>query len=667
MNSMLKNIIKKTSLYRNYYCISKRAVKLYKYKNMDKKHAYFLAKKDTIAIINNRNKVQQIKKIMFHSIPQNYSTEKRFFYYINETCIPYNSSGILDNFPVNYEIVLKYSLAQLKEFIKKNAGSEEIKKQSLEIIHIVSDYCKKIHSILPNNITFQIIYDHPAISMEDALQRILLWNQILWQTGHTLNGLGRLDVILEDYYNNERSKQYYQDLIISFLNVLHEYYIFKSGEMLGDTGQIIILGGSDETSYYCNDLTYLFLECLYELKLPDPKVMLRVSKKGMPNKLLSLAGKCIASGLGSPLLANDDVIVPALIKFGYTKKDAYDYVVSACWEPLSYGRSLEQNNLYNINFAEAFVQTIERIGENSTFDAFMNDYKIQLCKQAEAIINSLDKKCWEKDPIISIFTKDCILNGVDISAGGAKYNNYGILSVGIANAVDSILNLKKYIFQYQILNISTAKEIISNNYKGNEKWLKIFQSEKERFGVDIPAIYELSNELMETVSQVFKTYTNKFSGKVKIGFSSPGYLALGAKTKATLDGRMEGVPFHTHISSSISTPCTELVRFASHLNYEGNKSNGNVVDVILQPNFVEEQFDKFLHFMKANIVQGFFQMQCNVVSYKTLIEAKKKPELYQNLIVRVWGFSAYFNDLSDEYKDLLIRRAKQYENICKEG
>lgn len=632
---------------------------------MNKKHAYFLATTDTIAVINNRNKIQQIKKIMIHSIPENYSTQKRFFYYLNEKCIPYNSFGILDNFPVNYEIILKYSLTELKEYIDKNAGSKEIKKQSLEIIHIVSDYCKKIHSILPNNITFQNICNHPAISMEDALQRILLWNQILWQTGHTLNGLGRLDIILEDYYDNKTSKEYYENLIKSFLKVLHEYYIFKSGEMLGDTGQIIILGGSDEMSYYCNDLTYLFLECLYALKLPDPKVMLRVSKKDMPNKLLLLAGKCIASGLGSPLLANDDVIVPSLMKFGYTKNDAYDYVVSACWEPLSYGRSLEQNNLYNINFAEAFVQTIEMMGENCTFDVFLHDYKNQLCKQARVIIHNLDKKCWEKDPIISIFTKDCILNGVDISAGGAKYNNYGILSVGIANAVNSILNLKKYMFDYQILDINTAKDIISNNYKGNETWLKIFQSENERFGVDNPVAYGLSNELMETVSEVFKTYTNKFSGKVKIGFSSPGYLVLGAKTKATLDGRMEGMPFHTHISSSTATPCTELVRFASHLNYEGNKSNGNVVDVILQPNFVEKQFDKFLDFLKANIVQGFFQMQFNVVSYKTLIEAKKKPELYQNLIVRVWGFSAYFNDLSEEYKDLLICRAKQYEKSCR--
>jgi len=117
-----------------------------------------------------------------------------------------------------------------------------------------------------------------------------------------------------------------------------------------------------------------------------------------------------------------------------------------------------------------------------------------------------------------------------------------------------------------------------------------------------------------------------------------------------------------HISCKKAVGYTELISFASQLKYTGIAFNGNVVDFMLTPSFIENNFEKFLTFLKLAIKKGFFQMQMNVVSSSTLIKAKENPELYKNLIVRVWGFSAYFNELPEEYKDYLIERAKISEN-----
>ena len=104
------------------------------------------------------------------------------------------------------------------------------------------------------------------------------------------------------------------------------------------------------------------------------------------------------------------------------------------------------------------------------------------------------------------------------------------------------------------------------------------------------------------------------------------------------------------------------MRFASKLDYSGSRFNGNVVDLMVTPNFIEKNFDKFLDYLILSLDMGVFQIQLNVVDSKTLIDAKENPDKYPNLIVRVWGFSAYFKDLPESYQDVLIKRAIENES-----
>ena len=116
-----------------------------------------------------------------------------------------------------------------------------------------------------------------------------------------------------------------------------------------------------------------------------------------------------------------------------------------------------------------------------------------------------------------------------------------------------------------------------------------------------------------------------------------------------------------HISCDVLNGYTELVQFAAKLDYGEGRFNGNVIDFFVSPNFIEDNFEKFVDFLMASIKVGFFEMQMNVISSEKLLEARKNPEKFPNLIVRVWGFSAYFNDLPESYKDLLIERALKNE------
>ena len=616
-----------------------------------------------------------------------------FIFFLDEFKNLSEDGHIIDNISIDYSKVLKTSVYEYNEFyfhpkagrgFARDLSSDFIKNQLDALDGIELLIYRIIKKLRNSNHTdrakfaryFENMIDKPAEHFEEALQRILFYNQLLWQTGHGLNGLGRLDKILEDYYFDDLNSGFITqeevyDLIKSFLKTLHTYYWYKSAALMGDTGQVIILGGKYDDEYgeyyFYNDLTYMFIQAIKELQLPDPKVLLRVSEE-TPRDLIELSLETINTGIGSPLFSNDEVVIDKMIEFGYDKEDANNYVVSACWEPSAVGKGFEQNNINFISFLkplnEVFDDETEQFLDNIlSFDELFNSYKYYLKKDADELIAFLDDIEWNKDPMLSLFIDDCNDRNMDISQGGAKYNHYGITTVGLANTVNSLYALKKLVFEERKYSLNELNKIRKNNFK-KDKYQSVLNDLKNvspRFGMDDEDILDISQEIVQFLEDCFKDYTNKFGGKIKFGLSAPSYISAGAEISASFDGRKAGEPLSTHISLDTSKDFTEVLRFASKLDYGGAKFNGNVVDLMLSPNFIKNHSDKFTDFIYSSIKLGFFQMQMNVVDSKTLIEAKENPESHPNLIVRVWGFSAYFNDLPEEYQDLLISRALKNE------
>ena len=176
-----------------------------------------------------------------------------------------------------------------------------------------------------------------------------------------------------------------------------------------------------DNSYFSNRYTKIILKIISELKITDPKILLRVSNN-MPKEILDEAVNCLVTACGSPLLSNDDVIIARLLEFGYEKEDAYNYVTSACWEPLSYGNSFEQNNLDDINFAKVFCEMMKdsRVCECKNYDEILEIYFQLLENEVKSVCDRVQLIQWEPDPLFSLFTNGCVENGTTIENGGAK-------------------------------------------------------------------------------------------------------------------------------------------------------------------------------------------------------------------------------------------------------
>ena len=630
---------------------------------------------DKISKINNSRQLKTFFKVnnyksykrLFSKIKLENIKSNSFYYYIDINKTHYHKGQVIGNLMLDYNMILDKSINDYKEEIKA-ITNKKLYKNELDLLDGIELLVNREIAIVDNKEikdSLKGLINRKANSFKDALQRILFLNQLLWQTGIFLNGIGRLDLILDKYYKDDLdkkiiSKKEAKEYLRDFLELLHKDYYFKSNSLYGDTGQIIILGGIDKkNNYFSNDITYMIIELMEELKEPDPKVLLRVSNN-IPRSLMDLSLRCISTGIGCPLFANDDVIIPKLIEFGYSKEDAYNYGTAACWEPYIPGKSFDQNNLGSINFMEPLKALLNDNSIKST-DEFIKKYYKYLNAYLEKFRNRIDSKVFAKDAILTLFNKDCIANNKDISEGGAIYNNYGFTSVGLSNLVNSILIVDNYIFKNKMLTMDEFINIVNSNYYEQEKLIKQIKAEEDKYGVDKDYIIELTNEIIKITSNYFKNKKNSLGGKYKFGLSAPSYITESIDYPASFDGRKKGEPFAVHISNDKANSYTELISFASQLNYSDNRFNGNVIDFFITPNFIKDNYNKFLDFLLLSIKKGFFEMQMNVISSKQLIEARENPEKFPNLIVRVWGFSAYFKDLPDEYKDYLIERALKNE------
>ena len=551
----------------------------------------------------------------------------------------------------------------------KNEASEQIESVLIKLCENITSVLLKSNKENKEELSavFKKFIDRRAEGFAESLQRILFINQCIWQYGHRLNGLGRLDQILYPYFKNDMAcgritKEDARKLVRDFLRSLHKYYWFKGDSLSGDTGQIIILGGMDEEGkYLANELSFLFIEVVQELHLPDPKLVLRASS-AMPRELLEKAVKCIESGIGSPLLANDEKIVPSLIQFGYEKKDSYNYVTSACWEPLIGGKAFEMNNQRGLNLLIPFNRALkENKDKEISLNELMEAYYRELRKDVERIMDRLKDYIYEEAPLLSLFTER--KNAGDISRGSAKYNNVGITTVGMPNVINSILNVKRLVLEKHTFSLKELEQIREDNFKNNGQIASILKEIPHGFGSDEAYNIQMTNDILSQISDAVHGYEDYLGRKIKIGLSSPDYIKAGKITEASLDGRKKGEPLGVHISSTGGQAYTELVSFASRLDYTNGKFNGNVLDMMVSPGLINNNFTKFTDFLMLAVRQGFFEMQMNVVSSKVLIEAKREPEKFPDLIVRVWGFSAYYKELPDTYKDVLIERALRHESV----
>lgn len=609
-------------------------------------------------------------------------TNQRFVYFIDSGCVMDTTKGYrYENLTPDYQKVLTGGLNDLKysEAECTNTFCKSYNGVIDGMIELSQRIVNRLEEQKPDNYTEKIewfarMVDKQPAGLEEAIQRLLFVNQIFWQTDHRLVGLGAWDLLLEPFYTKEVKngtliKEEAVGIIQDLMDVLHDNYEYKSNVLMGDTGQIFVLGYTDaEGNYHCNEVTYLILEALKNRKYPDPKVLLRINKD-TPIELLKLAIDSVASGIGSPLFANDEVIIPKLIEFGIEPQHACYYTTSACWEPLIGGMSTSMNNMTVLNYMRSLDNFLnrERLSEITDFARLKQVYLQYLKRNLNAVKRVLQQPRFQYNPLLSVFTRGCYESKKDVSEGGAIYKNVGITSVAMGNTINALMNIKKYVFERKELTLLDVKQMLASNFEGDErygKYCEILKKSSRWYGTDEEEIIDLTNEILHITTEHTKDFQNYLGGRLKFGLSGSAYMDAAREFPASFDGRKRGEPFAVHISNENNGSYTEIVNFAGRMDYGENRFNGNVVDLMMNPDYMQKNKEKFVDFIIAAVYSGFFEMQMNVVSSKILMEAKENPDAHPGLIVRVWGFSSYFNDLPEEYKEVLIRRALQNEAVC---
>ncbi len=602
-------------------------------------------------------------------------SEDRFVYFIDENYVFDSTKGYRwENLTPDYSKVVKYGLSQLtytsQEITNEFCKSYNSVIENLGVLaeRILSELKKNPNERKETIACFEALMNKPAERFEEAIQRMLFINQVFWQMDHRLVGLGAWDSILEPYYRadieaGKMDKDEALGIIRDLFRVLHKYYEYKSNVLMGDTGQIFVIGKSDRFgNYICNDLTYLFIDAMRLEHLSEPKCLLRVNKQ-TPRALVETALDAIATGIGAPLLANDDVVIPCLSQFEVLEEDLYDWATSACWEPLIGGKSSSMNNMTVINYLKALDNLMrrEKLQTITSYEALVDKYLVYLRRNLRAVKRVLEPHRHQYNPLLSVFMDDCRALKKDVSQGGARYHNVGVTSVAMGNLINSLFNIREYVFEKKEYTLEDVKRAVLTDFEGYDKLLDRLQTTESYYGVDNEEVFNLVNRITKTVSDEIEDWRSYLGGKLKFGLSGSAYLDAGKGFGASFDGRRAGDPFITHISNEDNSAYTEIVNFASNMEYGDRRFNGNVVDYMVTPDFINNNREKFIDFLMASIAVGFFEMQMNVVSSSTLIEARKDPDKFPNLIVRVWGFSAYFNELPEEYKDVLIARALKNE------
>jgi pyruvate-formate lyase len=554
---------------------------------------------------------------------------------------------------------------------KKNAEFLESVLQSIDDIEKFADNYAQLALKLGREDISNVLKQVPrygARSFYEALQFFRILHFALWTSGNYHNTVGRFDQYMFKYLK--------RDLDSALLNydsafeLLEEFFIsfnkdsdLYTGMQQGDNGQSMVLGGVDENGNDAfNLLSEMCLKASLELKLIDPKINLRVNKF-TPIEKYDLGTELTKEGLGFPQYSNDEVVIPGLLSKGYELKDARDYVVAACWEFIIPGFGMDIPNITALSFAKVVDTSIKKYLECSKdFNSFMNSVKNEIGAELNSLVSSIKNIYMEPAPFQSLLMNGFIEKGQDISFG-AKYNNYGIHGTGISTAVDSLAAINKFVFVERTVSTKEIIHAIENNFEGYQTlWMKL-KYQAPKMGNDDDFADNIAVKLLDFFSELTDNLTNERGGCFRPGSGSAMYYLWHAKDiGASADGRKKGEPLSANFSPGLNVKLNGPLSIIQSFSKPDMKKimNGGPLTLELHDTVFRnnESIRKVSSLVKSYMDMGGHQLQINAVNREKLLEAKKHPDLYKNLIVRVWGWSGYFTELDELYQDHIIQRVE---------
>lgn len=512
-----------------------------------------------------------------------------------------------------------------------------------------------------------------ATTFHEALQSLRILHFAMWCEGEYHCGLGRIDQYLFPYYEADICSGRLTEE--SALEELEEFFIACNrdsdlyiGVQQGDNGQSVMLGGvTPDGKDAFNDLSRLCIKACGELKLVDPKINLRVSKTTSLD-VYKMGTELTAKGLGFPQYANDDVVIPALERWGYAKEDARNYTVAACWEFIVPGCAMDIDNIDAVSFVGALDAALRILTERRSgaedglgYEDVEKEFFAEIQRRADAIVEKYRHVEILPGPFVSVISTDCIKNARDISKGG-KYNNFGVHGTGIAVAVDSLSSVRELVFEKRLVTLSELVKLLDTDFSGRADILAAAK-EAPKMGNADPKADEIATRLLCFWGHAFDGKKNGRGGIFRPGTGSAMYYIWHAReVKASADGRLSGQPLSANYAPSLDVPVkgpVSVVRSFTEPDLVPVCNGGPLTIEIHDSAFaMSDGVEKVAHLVKFFIERGGHQLQINAINRETLIDAQAHPEHHRHLIVRVWGWSGYFIELEKPYQDQIINRVE---------
>jgi len=538
---------------------------------------------------------------------------------------------------------------------------------------------------------FETVPARPAGSFHEAVQSLMISHVILHQESfqHGVS-FGRIDQYLAPYYRKDlEAGTITPGRAVEILGC----FLCKAGEMvplffdrateyfggLSSASGITLGGLRPDGGDGVNDLSYLVLLAYDQVRLRQPNLHVRVSEKNPP-AFRELCYDVLKKGGGLPAFFSDRAIVPALERGGIESRDAVEYSVVGCVEWGCPGKSFPAAGAVFINLPMALhlalhngcfqgTQRGPRTGPAERF-ASMEDlfqaYQVQLSHMVDEAARGNDAiekthALHRPTPFLSSLVEGCIAGGEDVNQGGARYNSTGCQGVGLADVVDSLTAIEQAVFQEKRCSFQDLVRALDANFEQQEDLRRYLLHRVPKYGTNEEHADRYATRVSGAFQEIVLAQRNPRNGPYLPGFwSMTCHQGFGRRTPALPSGRLSGEPLANGVSPGNSGerlgPTASLAS-AARLD-TSRVANGYALNQKFSPHLLKgSEGNRLLDGMiRGYFEKGGMQIQFNVVDPALLEEARNHPEKHPDLVVRVSGYSAYFNDLTDVMKDELIQR-----------
>ena len=546
----------------------------------------------------------------------------------------------------------------------------------------------------------------PAETLREAVQALWLVHLVLQieSNGHSLS-YGRMDQYLWPYYEKDLASGRITEasacelmtnlwLKTFTINKIRSWSHtqFSAGSPLYQN--VTIGGQTPQHKDAVNPMSWLILRSVAQTRLPQPNLTVRYHA-GLPDDFMNEAVEVVRLGFGMPAFNNDEIIIPSFIARGVKEEDAYNYSAIGCVETavpgkwgyrctgmsfLNFPKSLliAMNNGTDPQSGTKLIEGTGHFRDMSSYEELEHAWDVVIrdfTRHSVIIENACDMVLEEyvPDVLCSALCEDCIGRGLTLKEGGAIYDYISGLQVGIANLADSLAAIKKLVFEEHKLTPEQLWDALQSDFAGEEgeRIRQMLIHEAPKYGNDDDFVDQLIVKAYDSYIDEIKKYPNTRFGRGPIGgiryagtSSISANVGQGRSTLATPDGRHAGEPLAEGCSPSHAMDKngpTAVFKSVSKLRTQeitgGVLLNQKVTPALLSK---EENKQKLILLVRTffDLLHGY-HVQYNVVSKETMLDAQLHPENHRDLIVRVAGYSAFFNVLSRQTQDDIIARTEQ--------